>query len=437
MSVRPIASNNQSRLTTALLAAALSLAASLPAGAQSVEEFYRKTPVQLLIGFPVANAYDTYGRAVARHLGKHIPGNPTVVPVNRPGAGSLTAANSLYNAAPKDGSTIAHFNRSVPLEPLMGNAAAKFDGRKFTWLGSVGNEVSVCVGWHTAAVKTWSDFLTKDFVAGAAGIGRGHRRFPDGAEEPVRRQDQDHHRLSRRRRDVDRDGARRDRRPLRLVMERRQEQQAGVDQRQADQRPAAARPAEERRASRRPADHGSGHHRRPAPDPASWSSAGRNSPGRSRRRPTSPPTARRRCATPLPRRSRIRNSSRTRRRSRSTSIRSPAAVGREADRRALCGAGACLGEAPKHSQHAVGRRQASKPHRLPFDRQPPHQPRLVAREILAGVDRAPVVPDHEVAELPFVLVDDRRVFGDLEELLERGLALVASRVPRSAPTSGG
>jgi len=119
MSVRPIALNNPSGLVAAaLLSAAVSLAASPPAEAQSVEEFYRKTPVQLLIGFPVANAYDTYGRTVARHLGKHIPGNPTVVPVNRPGAGSLTAANFLYNAAPKDGSTIAHFNRSIPLEPF-------------------------------------------------------------------------------------------------------------------------------------------------------------------------------------------------------------------------------------------------------------------------------------------------------------------------------
>jgi tripartite-type tricarboxylate transporter receptor subunit TctC len=165
-------------VTAALLSTALSLAAALPARSQSVEEFYRKTPIQLVIGFPVANAYDTYGRAVARHLGKHIPGNPTVVPVNRPGAGSLTAANFLYNAAPKDGSTIAHFNRSVPLEPLMGNAAAKFDGRKFTWLGSVGNEVSVCVGWHTAAVQKWNDFFTKDFVAGAAGLGADTGVFP-------------------------------------------------------------------------------------------------------------------------------------------------------------------------------------------------------------------------------------------------------------------
>ena len=111
---RPAAALNQpSRLVAAALLSAAASLAALPAQAQSVEEFYRKNPVQLLIGFPVANAYDTYGRAVARHLGKHIPGNPTVIPVNRPGAGSLTAANFLYNAAPKDGATIAHFNRSV------------------------------------------------------------------------------------------------------------------------------------------------------------------------------------------------------------------------------------------------------------------------------------------------------------------------------------
>ena len=178
MSVRPPAISQQSRLVAAALLSAATSLAPLPAQAQSVEEFYRKTPVQLLIGFPVANAYDTYGRAVARHLGKHIPGNPAVIPVNRPGAGSLTAANFLYNAAPKDGATIAHFNRSVALEPLMGNTAAKFDGRKFTWLGSVGNEVSLCVGWHTAAVKTWSDLLTTEFVAGAAGLGADSGIFP-------------------------------------------------------------------------------------------------------------------------------------------------------------------------------------------------------------------------------------------------------------------
>jgi tripartite-type tricarboxylate transporter receptor subunit TctC len=182
MRVPPIALQSARQLAAAAsLIVAVSPAALLyapPARAQSVEAFYHKTPLQLLIGFPVANAYDTYGRAVARHLGKHIPGNPTVVPINRPGAGSLTAANFLYNAAPKDGSTIALFNRSIPLEPLMGNSAAKFDGRKFTWLGSVGNEVSVCVGWHTAAVKTWTDMLSKEFVTGAAGMAADSGVFP-------------------------------------------------------------------------------------------------------------------------------------------------------------------------------------------------------------------------------------------------------------------
>ena len=86
MNVRPTLLKHSGRLAAgALLSAIALLHGSPPACAQSVEEFYRKTPVQLLIGFPVANAYDTYGRIVARHLGKHIPGNPTVVPVNRPG----------------------------------------------------------------------------------------------------------------------------------------------------------------------------------------------------------------------------------------------------------------------------------------------------------------------------------------------------------------
>jgi tripartite-type tricarboxylate transporter receptor subunit TctC len=163
---------------TAIVLAAACCATALPTQAQSVEEFYRTHPVNLVIGFPVANAYDTYGRAVARHLGKHIPGNPSVIPINRPGAGSLTAANYLYNTAPKDGSTIATFNRSVPLEPLMGNTTARFDAKKMLWLGSVGSEASVCVAWHTAAVKNLDDLLTKNFIAGAAAMSADTGVFP-------------------------------------------------------------------------------------------------------------------------------------------------------------------------------------------------------------------------------------------------------------------
>ncbi len=176
MDVRPIG-----HPSTGLIAAAIAtacIATAVPAQAQGVAEFYGKNPVQLLIGFPAGNAYDTYGRAVARHLGRHIPGKPNVVVVNRPGAGSLTAANFLFSAAPKDGTTIGHFNRSVPLDPLMGNKGARFDPRKFHWLGSVGNEVSVCVSWHTSPVKTFDDLISKDIVLGATSFSADTGIYP-------------------------------------------------------------------------------------------------------------------------------------------------------------------------------------------------------------------------------------------------------------------
>jgi tripartite-type tricarboxylate transporter receptor subunit TctC len=145
-------------------------AAQAPARAQSAEEFYKSHPLSIVIGFPPASAYDLYGRAVGRHIGRHLPGNPAVVPVNKPGASSLTAANYLYSIAPKDGSTIGILSRSVPLDPLLANPGSKLEPRKFTWLGSVGNEVSVCVAWHGAAVKAWDDLVAKDFVVAAAGM---------------------------------------------------------------------------------------------------------------------------------------------------------------------------------------------------------------------------------------------------------------------------
>jgi tripartite-type tricarboxylate transporter receptor subunit TctC len=154
----------------ALVAALHGLASAAPARAESTEEFYKSHPLSIVIGFPPASAYDLYGRAVGRHIGKHIPGNPTVLPVNKPGASSLTAANYLYSIAPKDGSTIGILSRGAPLDPLLSNPGSKLEPRRFTWLGSVGNDVSVCVAWHSAAVKTWDDLLVKDFVVAAAGL---------------------------------------------------------------------------------------------------------------------------------------------------------------------------------------------------------------------------------------------------------------------------
>jgi tripartite-type tricarboxylate transporter receptor subunit TctC len=153
------------------LAAALAWQASGgPAHGETTEEFYKSHPLSIVIGFPPASAYDLYGRAVGRHIGRHIPGNPTVLPVNKPGASSLAAANYLYSIAPKDGSTIGILSRGAPLDPLLSNPGSKFEPRKFTWLGSVGNEVSVCVAWHGAAVKRFDDLMVKDFVVASAGL---------------------------------------------------------------------------------------------------------------------------------------------------------------------------------------------------------------------------------------------------------------------------
>jgi tripartite-type tricarboxylate transporter receptor subunit TctC len=98
-------------------------------------------------------------------MGKHIPGKPTLVPQNMSGAGSLRAANFIYTAAPKDGTAFGTFARTTGINPLL-ESGATFDGTKFSWLGSVTNDISTCVTWHTAAVKNWKDFLEKPVTLG-------------------------------------------------------------------------------------------------------------------------------------------------------------------------------------------------------------------------------------------------------------------------------
>jgi tripartite-type tricarboxylate transporter receptor subunit TctC len=147
------------------------VAAASPAHADPVADFYRGKSLALIIGYSAGGGYDAYGRVVARHLGKHIPGNPAVVPQNMPGAGSLRSANFLYNVAPKDGTTIAHFSRGLAMEPLIGTSATQFDARKFSWLGSGTDEVSICLTWHKSKVKTWNDMLTNPATVGGEGSG--------------------------------------------------------------------------------------------------------------------------------------------------------------------------------------------------------------------------------------------------------------------------
>ena len=136
--------------------------------AQTVEEFYKGKSINLLIGFGVGGGYDLYARVLGKYIGKHIPGNPTIVPQNMTGAGSLSAAQFLYGAAPKDGLTFATFSRMAAITPLIDNKLT-FDGTKFTWLGSISNDVTVCLTWHTSAVKAWKDFLEKPSVFAGSG----------------------------------------------------------------------------------------------------------------------------------------------------------------------------------------------------------------------------------------------------------------------------
>jgi tripartite-type tricarboxylate transporter receptor subunit TctC len=152
------------------LLAAMVLAASIvSARADSVEDFYRGKNVSLVIGYSVGGGYDLYGRLVARYLGRHIPGQPNIVPQNREGAGSMRAAIYIYNAAPKDGTVIGTFSRSMSVAPLL--QEAPFDASKFSWLGSVSTDVNVCMTWHSSAVKTWNDMLTKPAKIGGLGAG--------------------------------------------------------------------------------------------------------------------------------------------------------------------------------------------------------------------------------------------------------------------------
>ena len=145
---------------------------SSAAHAQSVEEFYANKAITLYIGYSVGGGYDLYGRLVARHIGRHIPGNPTVVPVNMEGAGSLRLANWLYSAAPSDGTAVATVNQGVAFVPLLGEREfAEFDPKKFVWIGSANEEVTVCVAMERTGITHFDQLYDQELIIGGTGPG--------------------------------------------------------------------------------------------------------------------------------------------------------------------------------------------------------------------------------------------------------------------------
>src|SRR5262245_10054659 len=147
----------------------LAIALSSPAAAQPPAEFYKGKQVSIYIGFSAGGTYDLYARAIARHIGKHIPGNPSVVPRNMEGAGSLRLANYIDQLAPRDGTAIATIGRATVAAPLFGVAAAQFDPRRFSWLGSANDEVSICAAWRDSGIRRFDDLKTKEYAFGATG----------------------------------------------------------------------------------------------------------------------------------------------------------------------------------------------------------------------------------------------------------------------------
>ncbi|HET9149184.1 MAG TPA: hypothetical protein VFO61_01785 [Alphaproteobacteria bacterium] len=154
----------------AVAALGLLIAGAHAASVQSSEAFYKGKVVTVVVYTPTGSAYDLAGRLLARHLPKHLPGDPTTIVKNMPGAGGLTATRYLYYTAPKDGTVLGTIGRGIPYEPLLGGAdTVAFDPLKFVWLGSPASESSLALSWHTAKVKTAQQILHEELLVAGTG----------------------------------------------------------------------------------------------------------------------------------------------------------------------------------------------------------------------------------------------------------------------------
>ncbi|HTI85449.1 MAG TPA: hypothetical protein VL966_02505 [Alphaproteobacteria bacterium] len=149
-------------------------------GAASAQEAEPKGRLMTVIVYtPPGSVYDLLSRMIARHMPQHLPGAPSMIVRNMPGAGGLTATRYLYSTAPKDGSVFGTVGRGIPFEPLLGGAGTvDFDPRKFTWLGSPSRESSLAIAWHTATVKTADDLLSKELIIAGTGASADSEIIP-------------------------------------------------------------------------------------------------------------------------------------------------------------------------------------------------------------------------------------------------------------------
>ncbi len=158
------------RLLTALLCAfALGLFSVGCARADDVAAFYNGKSLNLIAGFNVGGGADIYARLIARYLGNHVPGHPSVIVHNMPGAGSISAANHVFNVSVRDGSELGLFAGSIVVDPIIGGVPSQYDARKFNWLGAPASETAVCLSSKATSFKTFDDVRTREMITGAAG----------------------------------------------------------------------------------------------------------------------------------------------------------------------------------------------------------------------------------------------------------------------------
>ncbi len=161
-------------------AVALTAALALPAAgqAQSPADFYKGKTVQIYIGFSPGGSYDLFARLLARHIGKHIPGNPSVVATNMPGAGSFTAANFLFGAAPKDGTAMGIVSQTVAIEEALKTNGVQYKAAEFTWIGRATANIEIQVIWHTSKAKTMDDAKNSVIPVASTGPGSPSEGYP-------------------------------------------------------------------------------------------------------------------------------------------------------------------------------------------------------------------------------------------------------------------
>ena len=159
------------------LAVILSMIA-ISARADDIADFYRGRTLDIVVGTGPGGGYDANARLFARHVGRHIPGNPTVIVNNMPGGGGIVATNWLYNVAPKTGSTVGTFSNAMLTQPLFGADSVKFDSTKLAWLGSISREDGVCVVSRASGVKTYDEFRRRNSVVGTTAPGTTTHLFP-------------------------------------------------------------------------------------------------------------------------------------------------------------------------------------------------------------------------------------------------------------------